>query len=942
VSAASALIAAVAAAALWPPWPFGRDAARDQERAPTIEDLPAQSIAVDTQAPISEAQAKAMESYQLFIDLAGDDPVLQAEAMRRLADLQLETSELEQLQRNLDSVQNQAADAIQLYEALLTTYPAYEKNDLVLYQLARAYELGGDPDRALSTLDHLVFEYPDTPHFAEAQFRRGEILFVQRRYFDAEAAYAAVLSTAEPQFREQSLYKHAWSLFKQLQHRESLDSFFELLDRKLTDTQASAGASVEELYDAMGRADQELVDDTIRVLSINFSYIDGPRSVTEYFENTGVPPYAYVIYQSLGSLYLEKERYQDAAAAYQAFGELDPHHLRAPLLQAQVIEAYQAGGFAGLVLEAKQVFVERYGVGSPYWATFSFEDQPEVTGYLQANLMDLAAYYHARAQGSGGAESYALAARWYRDYLAAFPNDTGSAHTNFLLAEVLYESGDHLSAVTEYERTAYAYPDHAESAEAGYAALLAYRAVEPGLNEPQREPWQRRQIDSALRFAATFPQHSDADAVLTNAAEKLFSFNELYRASEVARELLARTPAAAATLQRTAWTVVAHSEFELENFADAEAAYLQLMAFLPADDAQRDEITERIASSIYRQGEQQRSAGDYLGSVAHFLRVAEAAPGSRIVATARYDAAADLMALEDWPRAAQVLEDFRRDYPEHEYSADASGKLAVAYLNSGNSVKAAAEFEQIADADPSDEVRKEALWRAAELYRESELLGDAAVTLERYVERYPRPAPIAIEAQQQLVDLSEQSGNYPARMRWLRGIVDTDAGAGAERTDRTRFLAAHAALELAMPSRDAFTAVKLAAPLQQSLELKKQRMEDALSAFGRAVDYGVGDVTTAATYEIAELYNQLSRDLIDSERPAELSELELSQYEILLEEQAFPFEEQAIDVHEVNAARTADGVYDDAVRASLEALAELLPVRYAKNEQGEVYVAAIQ
>jgi hypothetical protein len=81
---------------------------------------------------------------------------------------------------------------------------------------------------------------------------------------------------------------------------------------------------------------------------------------------------------------------------------------------------------------------------------------------------------------------------------------------------------------------------------------------------------------------------------------------------------------------------------------------------------------------------------------------------------------------------------------------------------------------------------------------------------------------------------------------------------------------------------------------------------------------------------------------MDSERPAELSELELSQYEILLEEQAFPFEEQAIDVHQVNAARTADGVYDDAVRASLDALAALLPVRYAKNEQGEVYVATIQ
>jgi hypothetical protein len=129
--------------------------------------------------------------------------------------------------------------------------------------------------------------------------------------------------------------------------------------------------------------------------------------------------------------------------------------------------------------------------------------------------------------------------------------------------------------------------------------------------------------------------------------------------------------------------------------------------------------------------------------------------------------------------------------------------------------------------------------------------------------------------------------------------------------------------------------------LQESLAQKKERMEAALAAFGRAVDYGVADVMTAATYEIAELYHGLSRAIFDSERPGNLSALELDQYEILLEEQAYPFEEQAIDLHELNTARMANGLYDDAVRRSLAALAELLPVRYAKTELGELYVAAI-
>jgi len=108
--------------------------------------------------------------------------------------------------------------------ATVSFYPDYEKNDLVLYQLARAYEVAGETELALETLDRLVDEYPDTPHLIEAHFRRGETLFVEQRYAEAEDAYSAVLAHGhEVEFGEQSLYKLGWSLFKQLLHEESLE-----------------------------------------------------------------------------------------------------------------------------------------------------------------------------------------------------------------------------------------------------------------------------------------------------------------------------------------------------------------------------------------------------------------------------------------------------------------------------------------------------------------------------------------------------------------------------------------------------------------------------------------------------------------------------------------------------------------------------------------------
>jgi TolA-binding protein len=924
-------------------WPFGHHRKHQDEATGTIQDLASREVQVDTAAPIDGSEAKAMESYRAFLDLASDDPVLKAEAMRRLADLQLDTTDAEQLQANVQSL-GVVGSTIEMYQKLLQTYPNYPKNDLVLYQLARAYEADGRIDESLATLDRLIAKYPRTTHLEEAQFRRGETLFVMKRYRDAERAYAHVLEKgASSGYYEQALYKHGWSLFKQQQYDDSLASFFGLLDRQLgTDNNATGDRDPAVIYGAMGRAQQELLDDTFRVLSIGFSYLDGPKSVSQYFKRHGARPYAFLAYTSLGDLYLDQQRYQDAADAYHAFVQLDPYHAKAPLLQVEVIEAFKKGGYADFVLEGKENFVTTYGPGSPYWTRYTFEQQPEVVGHLKSNVTDLASYHHAEAQKTHEQAEYTAAARWYRTYLQSFPDDQNAAETNFLLAEVLFESGNFHDAAVEYERTAYAYPFHAHGGEAGYAALLAYAKQEDLLKGNEKAEWHRRGIESALRFVDSYPTHEQAASVQTDAAEKLYALGEFARARDVGRALVARTPPAKPALQRTAWTVVAHSNFDLADFASAETAYTSLIGLVPAADPQHGEIVERIASSIYKQGEQARTAGQLDAAVNHFLRVGQAAPTSPIRATAEYDAGAALIQMGNWQRATAVLEDFRTRYPKHELAPDVTAKLAVAYVESGNSARAAGEFERIANGDGSPEVKREALWRSAELYSQTGQTAAAVTAYGKFVERYPHPVVEAVEARQKLLEIAVKTNNEAERQRWLQELVTADAGAGAERTDRTKYLAAKSQLELASPTRDAFRGAKLVIPLDKSLKTKKTRMEAALAAYGKAAEYGVAEVTTAANYEIAELYHTLSKDLYASERPRELNKDELEQYNILLEEQAFPFEEQAIKLHETNAARTAEGLYDQWVQKSLKALVELMPGRYAKAEIGETFVEAIR
>jgi cellulose synthase operon protein C len=119
-------------------------------------------------------------------------------------------------------------------------------------------------------------------------------------------------------------------------------------------------------------------------------------------------------------------------------------------------------------------------------------------------------------------------------------------------------------------------------------------------------------------------------------------------------------------------------------------------------------------------------------------------------------------------------------------------------------------------------------------------------------------------------------------------------------------------------------------------------MEEALSSYGQALDYQVAEVTTEASYGMAELYRQMGADVLASERPKNLDADALEQYEVLLEEQAFPFEEKAIALHEANLRRAASGLYDQWVQKSQMALVKLVPGRYARNEVSGEYVSSLQ
>jgi TolA-binding protein len=912
------------------------------DNEPTIKTLAGREVKVEPDAGIAASEDKAVEAYKKFLDVA-PNAQQRAEAMRRLGDIEMDRADTRSANSQAANADPDYRAAILRYQDYLKAYPKDPGNDQVLYQLARAQEQGGDIEGSARTLDRMVAEFPKSPYRDEAWFRRGEQLFATRNYAGAEKAYATVLN-GEPRnpYRERALYMQGWSIFKQGRLDEALNSFFTLLDLKIA---GRRGDGDLDTLVGLTRADRELVEDTFRVTSLSLANLQGADSIAAYMTTDARRSYEYRVYQQLGELYITQDRTKDAADTFGKFAQAQPLHAQAPILQARVIEIYEKGGFGNLALEAKKGYVSRYGADSEFRRA-NPEGWERAQPLVKTHLAELARHYHASAQKSKATADYQEAVRWYRAYLTSFPNDADAAQSNFLLAELLFEDQRFAEASAEYEKTAYRYPPHAKSADAGYAALLAYAQQEKRATPTELAALQQAGVDSSLRFAAAFKTDPRTAAVLTNAAERLFALKDTARAATIAQQVLGLNPPAAAPQRRVAWTVVAHAAFERNEFEKAERAYGEVIALTPEKDAGRAELVERQAASIYKQGEQARAANRPQDAVGHFARVATVAPQSAVRATAQYDAAAALIALKDWDGATKMLEDFRQRFPNHPLQPEVGNKLAVAYLEKGNWAQAAGEFERVAATSKDPKLAREALWQAAELHEKAAEKGGprapAAKAYERYLALNPEPLERAIEVRYRLARIAKADGNPARELALMKEVFQADQRGGAARTERTRYLGATAALALAEPVLADYRKVALVEPLAKQLKLKKAKMEEVLKAYAVASDYGVADVTTAATFRTASLYQDFGKAMMSSQRPKKLSKAELEQYNVMLEEQAFPFEEKATELHELNTRRAASGIYDPWVKSSFDALRELRPVRYGKTERSEGVVDAIR
>ncbi|MEX1669731.1 tetratricopeptide repeat protein [Zhongshania guokunii] len=887
----------------------------------------------DAEVESLRVEAAALNHYQKILNLASASGV-RAEALRRSADLRIEGAE-----RDGNINMREVAAATELYQRLIAEFPDYPNKDHVIYQLARAYELSGRSELAIDTLRDLAHEYPASQRANDALFRAAEMLYLRKRYQEAAAEYGRLIKQDPTMpYWQMAQYKYAWSQYQLSNPELAVSSFTAILSQLKIRSEVM---TMEQLLAFVPSASAELLRDTVRGLSLALAAKPKGHNINAYFAGLPSNHFYPLVYSSLGELLMNKKRYTDAASVYEAFVGAYPRHDLAMRHSENAIAAYQRGGFTGLKISAQEVYIERYATAILASAVEGEADAAltKLSKLLRDYTMEVLAFRHAEAQRAEDSDAdilqqrFAAVAERYRMALAMFPLDANFATTSMRYGDALFDSGEHKAAAEQYLAVAYDLASYNKPADAALAAVKSYRAWLNDALDAERDEAQQAVIDASIQMAAAFPQHPERSRVLLASAEDLYGMQRYQEALAIAEPLLENAQWVDLSLQIKALSITADAYYAQNRFDKAEIYYDRLLPMVVAEPVLQNLARERLAISVYRRAEGLRSSGENALAANTFLRAAELSPSTVLRANASFDAAGQFYVVNNWKKAADVLQGFRSNFPNHRMAIEADKLLAETYQKSAQPALAAAVYGHLAlvNSEPLA-TRRQASLMAAKLYDQAGLREQARRAIEKHIAQFPAPL---LDAQQFRLRLAAMApANSELHQRWLKEIVTADKRA-AEPNEASQLIAADASLQLAMIDVRRAKSAKLQLPIAKSLALRQRAMQAAIDSLAQASAYGFSDITTKADYELGNLYRDFAKALMESEKPRELRGDVLQEYVLLLEEQAYPFEEKAISAFEVNVARVRDGVWTAGMRQSLLALIELAPAKYGKQPQLE-------
>ena len=605
------------------------------------------------------------------------------------------------------------SESARLYAELIRRFKTYRLRDAAFYLRGYVMYRSENERGALDAWLALAREYPKSKYTPEALMRIGEYYFDYGQWKAAEKYYTLASAYPKSKFYDMVLYKLAWTYYQMFDYDRAINGFRRLIahydgkkDKKselgaqlrIEAIQYLARSLADDDWDGDGDADADAgVDRALK-------YVRGG----EAFEVEILEEYAKSLYELH-----EDRKYKEAARVYRVLVDRNPTNPKNPELHERLIESLDLSGDLVNAAKAREELVERYGKTSAWYraniqnagATSKAERLVEVA-LRQRGKFHHAAAQKLRAQGLAegdklklvkAKEEYEAAVAAYRRYLAEYPKHRETYETRYLLAEALYWSGHYLAASREYG-TVRDFPGKTEHREA--SAYSAIKAHEKHMQEriragrlpkkllalnPEDPPPEEQAKGAKVRRVKALPipevhapwvKHSDAYLTLRlkHEGEPDFPIQQSYR--------------------------VALMYYNFRHFPEARRRFEAIIARWPK--TRESSFAARVIINSYK------IENDWTNIEKWTDRVVRAGIGRpEDVAKLRKE-------IKLWHLGVRF-------------------DKAMALYKAKDYVKAAKEFERIAQEEKKDQVALKAFFNAGMAYQLAKHWGDAARVFERIV-----------------------------------------------------------------------------------------------------------------------------------------------------------------------------------------------------------------
>ena len=847
--------------------------------------------------------------------------------------------------------------AERLYAQIVNNYPLFPRADEAAWGQAMALLELDRADEATKALIWLVRNRPDSERAAGAFVLIGDQHFDRNRALPALNAYRQAAAYTQAEIRPYARYKLAWCLYNLGEYDQAID----IMRAVALEGSAETGSVTlqEEARRDLARffADAGDLDGALRF----FEGLGRPdllrqamRQVAAHAQEQGKPELAVKVLRLL----ITKLPHDTQAPSWQAdvVRVLHGQGREEAALEAleQLVRDYGGDG-AWARANAGDLDARR-------------EAEAKVEASLRALAVDWHQQVQKLRRGADAQLAAGRALAAYQAWLQRFEDQPQAHELRYAYAELLYQVGQHEQAWLQYREVVKRDPAGPRALFCAESAVYVADEVAgrgsrvkdapPGIEPLPLSTWDQRLVESVDAALALAPAGEHSLAFATKAAWLLYHRNHFAQAADRFRVVIAMDPDSeeaeiAANLIMDSLNLVG----DYGKLVEVAEAFLQQPGL--GRSGFDDHLRQVHQRASFRVIEVVLDAdGDRSSAALAFEAFADRFPTSEVAHLALHNAAVHYRAVDQRHGAIRAARSMVERYPSSEHRIAAMAGLGFDHESLADFAAAAAWYEQLADEAPEHDTAADALWSAA-LFRVA--LGDDAHALEDFMAHarlWPEHArhgellaqvadlheaaerhAAAAQAWGQLSELDElqasdelrthalvrqgrallAAGHTPdARAAWARVVEDwAEPSSGVELSVELRESVAEALYHLGVEPLERYEAIELgghAAPAgrnaaqawaRRQVAAKVQALLALEEAHAEVLAAGSGGWGLAALVRLGGAYEHMAGSLRHAWVPPWLSDEQAELYRLGLDDEAWRFEEKAVDAyrHAVDRSR---------------------------------------